>query len=168
MIPNIDVSIESPEWEGFEALTEFVEKVIETAVEDCGRQLTEKAEISIVLCSDSFIEDLNRKWRGIAQPTNVLSFPMAGDPTTQPLLGDIVIAFGTAQHEAAAAGNPLRDHVAHLLVHGFLHLIGHDHQEIAEAEAMEALERTILGHLGIADPYAAPSLKETVGAHERA
>ena len=168
MTVQIDVTIASDEWERFEAPAEFVERVILTAAAGCGKRLMADAEISILLCTDSFMRDLNRKWRGIDQPTNVLSFPAADPPATGPLLGDIAIAFGTAAREAAAEGKLLRDHVAHLLVHGFLHLVGYDHQESAEAEAMESLESTLLRHLGIADPYAAPGLKESVGAHERA
>jgi probable rRNA maturation factor len=96
----------------------------------------------------------------------VLSFPAGGDPASAPLLGDIVIAFETASREALEAGKPLRDHAAHLLVHGFLHLIGHDHVEAAEAEAMEALERAILGSLGIDDPYGVSLIEEAAGANE--
>ena len=83
-----------------------------------------------------------------------------------PLLGDIVIAFKTASREASEAGRPLRDHVAHLLVHGFLHLIGHDHIGAAEAETMEALERAILGRLGIADPFRESLIEEAAGAND--
>ena len=127
--------------------------------------LANNAEISVVLCDDAFIRELNRKWRGQDKPTNVLSFPAAGDLSSAPLLGDIVVAFETAAREAFEAGKPLRDHVAHLLVHGFLHFIGHDHGEAGDAEVMEALERASLARLGIADPYGA-ALKEVAGAHE--
>lgn len=168
MTLQIDVMIASDEWERFEAPAEFVEKVIRVAAAGCGKPLIDNAEISILLCGDSFMKDLNRKWRGIDQPTNVLSFPAAGSPATGSLLGDIAVAFGIAAREAAAEGKSLRDHVAHLLVHGFLHVVGHDHQESAEAEAMESLERTLLRDLGVADPYTAPCSNEPVGAHERA
>jgi probable rRNA maturation factor len=120
----------------------------------------------VVLCGNALIRELNREWRGYDAPTNVLSFPAGGDPASAPLLGDIVIAFETASREAFEAGKPLRDHVAHLLVHGFLHLIGHDHVVAVEAAAMETLERAILGRLGIDDPYRASLIEEAAGAHE--
>ncbi|MGH6794315.1 MAG: rRNA maturation RNase YbeY, partial [Methylocella sp.] len=128
--------------------------------------LAANAEISVLFCNDSFIRGLNRKWRGIDQPANVLSFPAGGDAASAPLLGDIVIAFETASREASAAGWPLRDHVAHLLVHGFLHLIGHDHIGAAEAGAMEALERAILGRLGIAGPFRESLIEEAASAND--
>jgi probable rRNA maturation factor len=118
-------------------------------------------ELSIVLGDDALSRRLNRQWRGKDRPTNVLSFPaqdgaaisqQAGAPLP---LGDVVLAFGTIAGEAAAQGKTLQDHLAHLVVHGVLHLLGLDHEEAAEAERMEALETTILAGLGVADPYAA-------------
>jgi probable rRNA maturation factor len=166
MNPVIEVAIEAKDWASLEAPSKLVQTAILAAVEGSGLVLAVNAEISVVLCSDAFIRELNREWRGYDAPTNVLSFPPGGDPASAPLLGDIVIAFETASREAFEAGKPLRDHVAHLLVHGFLHLIGHDHVEAAEAEAMEALERAILGRLGIDDPYRASLIEEAAGAHE--
>ncbi|HZW46105.1 MAG TPA: rRNA maturation RNase YbeY, partial [Microvirga sp.] len=93
---------------------------------------------------------LNRDYRGVDKPTNVLSFPQASGP----LLGDIVLAYETVRDEAALAGKPFRAHMGHLIVHGFLHLLGFDHEAEGEAEEMEALERAALGRIGIADPYA--------------
>ena len=92
-------------------------------------------------------------------PTNVLSFPAAASAPPAPgaplLLGDVVLAFETVAAEAAAQGKPLADHLAHLVVHGVLHLLGFDHEADAEAERMEALETRLLAGLGIADPYRA-------------
>lgn len=153
MNPVIEVAIEAKDWASLEAPSKLVQTAILAAVEGSGLVLAANTEISVVLCGNALIRELNREWRGYDAPTNVLSFPAGGDPASAPLLGDIVIAFETASREAFEAGKPLRDHVAHLLVHGFLHLIGHDHVEAAEAEAMEALERAILGRLGIDDPY---------------
>jgi probable rRNA maturation factor len=104
---------------------------------------------------------LNLRWRGLDKPTNVLSFPAPppgrrGDPTT---LGDIALAYETLAREAEDLGVPLADHYRHLLAHGFLHLIGYDHETDAEAERMEALETRILRRLGVGDPYA----REVVG-----
>jgi probable rRNA maturation factor len=116
-------------------------------------------ELSIVLGDDALVRRLNRQWRGQDKATNVLSFaaqdapaavPQAGAPLP---LGDIVLAFGTIEGEAAAQGKLLADHLAHLVVHGVLHLLGFDHVRAAEAERMEALETAVLAGLGIADPY---------------
>ncbi len=153
MNPVIDVAIEAEDWALLEAPSQLAEAAILAAIKETGVSLAANAEISVLFCDDGFIRDLNRKWRGIDQPANVLSFPAGGDAASAPLLGDIVIAFETASKEASEAKRPLRDHVAHLLVHGFLHLIGHDHIGAAEAQTMEARERAILGRLGIADPF---------------
>lgn len=117
---------------------------------------------SILFTSDEQVQELNKEWRGKDKPTNVLSFPMLeredllgleadGPPE---MLGDIALAYGTCQREADEKGVSLRDHTAHLLVHGFLHLAGHDHVDSDEqAAAMEKLEIEALAFLGIADPY---------------
>ena len=97
---------------------------------------------------------LNRTWRGKDAPTNVLSFP-AGEGVGEPgLLGDVVLAYETTLKEARAQDIALRDHIAHLVVHGVLHLIGFDHMRDEQADRMEAVERVALTSLGIADPYA--------------
>ncbi|MGY6563651.1 MULTISPECIES: rRNA maturation RNase YbeY [Halomonadaceae] len=99
---------------------------------------------------------LNRDYRGRDKPTNVLSFPFDGPPgIALPLLGDLVLCHPVVEREAAEQSKRLEHHYAHLVVHGMLHLLGHDHLEDEEAEAMEQLERDILADLGIADPYAA-------------
>lgn len=149
----IDMAIEADSWSALDAPEALAAAVVEAAVEAGGLSLAPDAETSIVLCDDGFIADLNRHWRGIDKATNVLAFPSGADPAAAPVLGDIVIAFETTAGEAAAAGISLRDHVAHLLAHGFLHLVGYDHETAAEAEKMEALEVRILAMLGIADPY---------------
>ena len=114
-------------------------------------------EITVVLADDRLVHRLNRTFRGKDKPTNVLSFPagapLAGLGADQPL-GDVVIALGTARAEAAASGIALADHLAHLVVHGVLHLLGHDHEREAEAVRMERLETRILAGFAIADPYA--------------
>jgi probable rRNA maturation factor len=166
MKPVIDVAIEAQDWASLEAPSQLAEAAILAAIEESRVSLAENAEISVLFCDDGFIRGLNRKWRGIDKPTNVLSFPPGGDAASALLLGDIVIAFETSSREASAAGRPLRDHVAHLLVHGFLHLIGHDHAGEAEAETMEALERAILGRLGIAGPFRESLIEEAAGAND--
>ncbi|KIZ39760.1 rRNA maturation RNase YbeY, partial [Rhodopseudomonas palustris] len=103
---------------------------------------------------------LNANWRGIDKPTNVLSFPALQppggiEPDDAPrMLGDIAIAYETVRREADDEGKPFVNHLSHLAVHGFLHLVGYDHESEAEAEAMEDVERQILAGLGIPDPYA--------------
>jgi probable rRNA maturation factor len=118
------------------------------------------AEISIVLADDAFIRGLNRDWRGRDAATNVLAFP-GGDTTGSPdgagapvLLGDVVIALETLLAEAGRDGISPEAHLAHLVVHGVLHLLGFDHEDDAEAETMEAAEALALARLGIENPYA--------------
>ena len=113
------------------------------------------AELSIVFTSDAAMAELNRVWRGKAEPTNVLSFPAAGGagaglPAT---LGDIVLAAGVIGAEASAQGKPLANHTAHLIIHGVLHLLGLDHADDASAEDMERLETQAMERLGLPDPY---------------
>jgi probable rRNA maturation factor len=115
-------------------------------------------EITIVLADDAQQRALNHKWRGKDRPTNVLSFPAGpepGAPAAAPRpLGDVVLACETVLQEALADGIAPADHAMHLVVHGVLHLLGHEHDDAAEADRMEALERTVLASFGIADPYA--------------
>jgi probable rRNA maturation factor len=112
------------------------------------------AEISLLFTDDAEIRRLNRDYRGKNQPTNVLSFPQ-NPALSGGLLGDVVLAAETVASEAALAEKPLEHHVAHLIVHGFLHLLGYHHEGEEEAEMMEALERAALSRMGIPDPYAA-------------
>jgi probable rRNA maturation factor len=153
MNPVIDVAIEAEEWSALRSPEALASAALGAAIEAGAVSLAAGAEVSIVLCDDAFIADLNRRWREIDKPTNVLAFPAGGDPATAAVLGDIVIAFETAAREAKEAGISLNDHVAHLLVHGFLHLVGYDHVDDVEAEEMERLEVRTLALLGIADPY---------------
>lgn len=115
----------------------------------------EAAEISLVLADDDAVRALNRRWRGRDSATNVLSFPSgeSGADGRTVLLGDVVLAYETVAREAAAQGKTLADHLAHLVAHGVLHLLGFDHEKDAEAKRMEALERRVLAGLGVADPY---------------
>ena len=112
-------------------------------------------EVSLVFADDARIRGLNRQYRGKDRPTNVLSFPAAslGSGRLGPPLGDIVLARETIAAEATAEGLDFADHLTHLIIHGFLHLVGYDHETDDEAAVMEQLETAILGRLGIADPY---------------
>jgi len=135
------------------------EALVQRAIEAAARQASasaEGAEVAIVLTDDSGIRTLNRDWRGIDKPTNVLSFPAvpASGGGAQPrLLGDIAIAYEITRREAESENKPFAHHLSHLAVHGFLHLVGYDHDNDADAETMETLERTILAGLGVPDPY---------------
>lgn len=114
-------------------------------------------EVSVRIVDASEIHALNREYRGKDKPTNVLSFPageVAGLPPDVPrLLGDIVICAEVVRTEAAEQGKDVANHWAHMLVHGTLHLLGHDHETDAEAVEMEALEARVLSHFGVPDPY---------------
>lgn len=150
----IDVAVESPLWEAFAEATAMAEKAIRTALELAEADLPDETEISLLLCDDAFVQELNRRWRGKDQPTNVLSFPAAEDEGFERLLlGDIAIAYETMAREAGDEDKLLDAHFSHLVVHGLLHLLGYDHENDADAEEMEELERQILAELGIDDPY---------------
>src|SRR5690554_1528005 len=111
-------------------------------------------ELTIRLVDADESQALNSEYRHKDYPTNVLSFPADLPPELNiPLLGDLVICVPVVNREAAEQGKPREAHWAHMVIHGCLHLLGHDHIEDAEAEAMEQLERQLLAELGIADPY---------------
>lgn len=107
--------------------------------------------ISLLLTDDGELQQLNRDFRGKDKPTDVLSFPAL--PMDRPLLGDIAVAYGVAARDAAGQGKTLGNHLTHLLIHGYLHLLGHDHESPADASEMEAREIRALAALGIANPY---------------
>ncbi len=132
------------------------ETVIRRAIAEAAATLsTPAAELAIVLTDDSAIRLLNRTWRGVDAATNVLSFPTGRTGGNRLLIGDIVLAYETVAAEALAEGKPFAHHLAHLAVHGFLHLLGYDHERKKDADAMERLERDILQRLAIPDPYRA-------------
>lgn len=162
--PEIDVSVSCRLWE--EALPEpqaLSRNAALAALRTLEPDLTD-VEASIVLADDAFVKGLNRDYRDRDRPTNVLSFPalepdqgipargetLTGMPV---MLGDVVVAYETACAEATEEGKTLGDHLSHLVVHGMLHLLGHDHQTPVAAEAMEKLEIDVLAGLDIANPY---------------
>jgi len=146
---SIDVQIQSPLWDAEPAAAQTVR----AAIEATAALVPAASEVSVLLTDDASVRDLNRAWRGLDKPTNVLSFPAA--KAGGALLGDIAIAYETLAGEAAADTKPFLHHLAHLAVHGFLHLLGYDHQTDSQADAMEGLERAALARLDIADPYRA-------------
>lgn len=109
-----------------------------------------RGDLTILLADDAKLAALNTQFRGENRPTNVLSFPAAGEA----YLGDVAIAYGVTARGAREAGKSIHDHAIHLAVHGVLHLLGYDHESAREAQIMEPLEVAILAGLGIADPYA--------------
>jgi probable rRNA maturation factor len=150
----LDIIVDSPLWNSVAGLKPTLRRAIKAAA--LPTKVAE-SELAIVLTDDDAIRELNRQWRGRDEPTNVLSFP-TNDARTQcsgpRLLGDVVIAYETTTREAQAQGLPLNHHLAHLAVHGYLHLLGYDHESDKEAEIMERLEREILASLDVPDPYA--------------
>ncbi len=151
MSATIDIAIESERWSELPGAEAAVRSAIETALADCGQ---DNVEVSVALAGDEQIRALNRQWRGKDSATNVLSFPAPEGPAAEErFLGDVILAFETIEREAAAEAKPLTHHVAHLAVHGTLHLLGYDHENDSDAERMERRERDILARIGIPDPY---------------
>lgn len=158
---NLDIAIEEP-WPtavDWDALATRAAAAVGTIAPELANA---RLELSILFTSDAEIHELNRDWRGRDKPTNVLSFPMMDRadllslaPSGPPeMLGDIALAHETCAREAADKDVPLEAHAMHLIVHGLLHLAGHDHEiSPAHADAMEALEVLTLAQLGLADPY---------------
>ena len=142
----IEVEIEDEAWTA--ALPDAVAVVERAATVALGEV---EGDVVVLLTDDAAVHDLNLRFRDRDRPTNVLSFPAA--ESAAPHLGDLVLALGVCAAEAAAQGKSLADHLTHLTVHGVLHLLGRDHVDEVEAEAMEAEERTLLASLGVADPY---------------
>ena len=162
----LEIDIESDEeWDSSTDWSLLVRRAAESAVaESAFPQLaagTRQVELSVRLTGDEQVRALNSEWRGKNKPTNVLSFPLtepdelecASADGPELMLGDIVLARGVCEREAAEKAIPVETHATHLLVHGTLHLLGHDHHDDADAADMEGREVRALARLGIADPY---------------
>jgi probable rRNA maturation factor len=152
-LPLVEVITESSLWDAEAGSDTIVRNAISAAAE---KTRTDAGEVAVLLTDDDSIRTLNRTWRKLDKPTNVLSFPTAKSASSLVMaapLGDIVIAFETTAGEAAAERKPFRDHLAHLAVHGFLHLLGYDHDSDADAREMEELEASILAGLDVPNPY---------------
>ncbi|MDO9426659.1 MAG: rRNA maturation RNase YbeY [Methylobacterium sp.] len=156
---EIDVAVEDERWEGVTPdLEAFVVRAVEAGLAVAPDLPEGAVEVSVLLTTDAAVRALNKTWRAQDKPTNVLSFPSPPQPPHAGMarpLGDVVLAYDTMLRESAEQSKPLSHHLAHLLVHGTLHLLGQDHETgDADAEAMEALEVAALATLGVPDPYA--------------
>jgi probable rRNA maturation factor len=151
------IEIEAGDWPPAADLESLARRAVSATLAQCAILPARRSELGLTFTDDANIAVLNGEWRGKASPTNVLSFPVVamrpGDPLPE-LLGDIVLAFETVEREAREQGKPFVNHLTHLLVHGLLHLLGHDHMIDEAAHEMETLERRILERLAIPDPYA--------------
>jgi probable rRNA maturation factor len=161
---TVEVAVEAALWDALPDAQACVERATAAAIAVADVSLLPGVELSVLLTDDARVQELNLVYRHQDKPTNVLSFPAEAPDALAgaPHLGDVVIAGETMLAEAAADHKPPLHHLAHLVVHGTLHLLGHDHEDDDEAEAMEALERRALAALDIPDPY-----KETVLASAR-
>jgi probable rRNA maturation factor len=163
---TLEIALEADEeWDSSISWEPLVRKAVEAAIvqsafPDLARS-GRPVELSVRLTSDDQVRTLNAHWRGKHKPTNVLSFPMAeayelndeSFAAKELLLGDIVVAHGVCEREAADKGVSIDLHAAHLIVHGTLHLLGYDHESDTDATDMEAREVRALERLGIANPY---------------
>jgi probable rRNA maturation factor len=167
--PAVDIVVDSTLWRS----RRDAKALLHWAITEAAAAVSASdGEVAVVLTDDSAIRALNRDWRRKDAPTNVLSFPLLENPSPRRgpgkrranahraktrnrpcLFGDIVIAYETTEREALAERKPFAHHLAHLAVHGFLHLVGYDHEGDSEAEAMEELETAILARMGVPDPY---------------
>ena len=152
MSVTLDLRIEEKGWT---RLVDDIETVCQSALASAHAVTDISGEVALLLTDDAEMHQLNRDWRGKDKPTDVLSFP--ADPMEAPFLGDIAIGLGVSRTDAASRDVPMRAHLSHLLIHGYLHLLGHDHMEDTEAREMEALETRALASLGIPDPYSIDS-----------
>lgn len=145
---KITILIHDPRWKGYAPL---VRKAARAALKHEGQA----GAITIVLGNDAEIRELNHQYRSKDKPTNVLSFPNGGEEDGVLMLGDIILAYETITREAVEQKKTFEHHTAHLVVHGVLHLLGHDHEDDSEAEAMETQEIRILARMAIDNPYEA-------------
>lgn len=149
---SIDIRVADPRWEGIGDMDALAAHVLGLA----SAHVKQGGEIAVLLTDDVEMHALNKQWRGVDKPTDVLSFPSDQPkiPEQPQYLGDIAISYDIAVKDAESMGRPVEAHVSHLLIHGFLHLIGYDHIELEDARVMEPLEAEILAGLGWPDPYA--------------
>lgn len=145
---DLDAQIKAADWES--ALPDVLD-ICQRALDAGAAQKKIGGTVSLLLTDDDEIQILNRDWRGKDSPTDVLSFPAA--EMDRPFLGDIAVSYGVSRSDAEARGIGLAQHLSHLLIHGLLHLLGHDHKDDTEAAEMERIEIAALASLGWPDPY---------------
>lgn len=158
---HLDLSVEVGPWPNEDVVQGWFDRAISAATVHIDLNLA-SGELSVMLTDDAAMQTINLEHRGQDKPTNVLSFPglepetLSQLPGDRPfLLGDLVFAHETISRESTRGGLTFEDHMLHLIVHGFLHLLGYDHEEDGDAQRMESLEVAILRDLNISDPYAA-------------
>lgn len=163
---TIDLLLEDESWlvlcPSVEALVHEVARVVGEDT-DVSSHTKAGASVAISLAADERVRGLNKQYRGKDAPTNVLSFPNEDDfdvPGEAPHLGDIILARGVVEREAREQGKSIENHIAHLVIHGLLHLVGYDHIDDTDAEEMESLEADILARMGVPNPYATSSTDE--------
>lgn len=149
---GILVVVDDPGWRRFRGLLPRLKRAGALAAKVAG--FRGPFALTVLLAGDKRLKTLNRQFRGKNKPTNVLSFP--AESNRDRYRGDVALALGVTRREAKSAGKTVADHASHLVVHGILHLAGHDHLCAGEAKRMERLEIAILDRLGIANPYEAP------------
>lgn len=160
-IISYGISIDAPRWNGENELRSLAEKCVDASNKWLITQENQKfpdgeIELSLLFINDASIQEINTKWREMDKPTNVLSFPtkdLRHDDTPLPLLGDIIFAYETIKREAEEQNKSFDAHLSHLMVHGYLHLLGFDHVENEDAEHMELTETRILASIGLSNPY---------------
>ncbi|OZB15919.1 MAG: rRNA maturation RNase YbeY [Hyphomonas sp. 34-62-18] len=145
---SFDLIVEDDSWSVLGDLDALCRKAFDAA---CAVAPVDEGNLALLLAGDDTLHQLNREFRGKDKPTDVLSFPSL--PMDRPFLGDIAVALGVSAKDAEIQGKKLADHLVHLLIHGYLHLLGFDHETDEEASEMEALEIKALATLGIANPY---------------
>lgn len=157
---EIEISLRDSAWSTALPDAAAVVRRAAAAALEAEANLPGHVELGVVLADDAFVRTLNRDYRGQDRATDVLSFPVQEPPRLDPppgqmplILGDVVLARETVQRDSASAGVGLADRVSHLVVHGVLHLLGHDHDEPGAEQRMRALESKTLLALGLCDPY---------------
>ena len=146
---TLDLMVEEAGWEAVPDLEALCQRALDAAADVAPAE----GVVALLLADDATLHQLNRDFRGKDKPTDVLSFP--AHEMDRPQLGDIAVALGVSARDAGAQGISLADHLTHLLIHGYLHLLGHDHEADDEAVRMEGLEIKALASLGIPNPYGA-------------
>ncbi len=151
----LSIAVEDSSWEEIPALEELIQKAVNASLANAQARHA-NSEAAFLFTDDAAMAALNGKWRGKPSPTNVLSFPARNAPVPEgelKPLGDVVLAWGVVSREALEQGKTLPQHATHLIVHGFLHLLGHDHETDEEAASMQGLETQIMKGLGFPDPH---------------